>query len=131
MKEIYLVNVSGESETSFEGYYDEKEIEIIEKFLDDMTKSDIPVYDCLCIEFQKMSDINDVDEYFDGSFSQSYGYGFYAFVNKIGQLVIGEERGREGGHLYRGKYEGKDTSLMNKIKKESITLYNSIVKYFE
>jgi hypothetical protein len=45
-------------------------------------------------------------------------------------LTIGEERGREGGILYRGEYKGENTPYMNNIKEESPALYNSIVQYF-
>jgi hypothetical protein len=55
--------------------------------------------------------------------------GFYALIED-GQFVIGEERGREGGVLYRGEYKGDDTPYMYNIKRENIKLYNSIVKYF-
>lgn len=70
------------------------------------------------------------DKYFKGSFSQLYGYGYYAFVDNDGRLVIGEERGREGGELYRGEYKGEKTPWLSDIKKENVRLYNSIVKYF-
>lgn len=70
------------------------------------------------------------DKYFKGSFSQLYGYGYYAFVDNNGRLVIGEERGREGGELYRGEYKGENTPWLSDIKKENVRLYNSIVKYF-
>lgn len=68
---------------------------------------------------------------FDGSFSQPYDCGYYAYADDNGKLVIGEERGREGGQLYCGEYRGINTPYMNDIKKESITLYNSIVKFFD
>lgn len=71
------------------------------------------------------------DKYFKGSFSQLYGYGYYAFVDSNGQFVIGEERGREGGELYRGEYKGEKTPWLNDIKKENVRLYNSIVKHFK
>jgi hypothetical protein len=68
---------------------------------------------------------------FKGSWSGSYGYGYYAFVDSNGQFVIGEERGREGGELYRGEYKGENTPWLSDIKKENIRLYNDIVKYFK
>lgn len=71
------------------------------------------------------------EKYFVGSFSQSYGCGYYAYVDDNGKLVIGEERGREGGQLYCGEYKGINTPYMNKIKKESIELYNSIASFFD
>lgn len=70
------------------------------------------------------------DRYLKGSFSQLYGYGYYAYINDNGNLVIGEERGREGGELYRGEYKGENTPWLNEVKKENIKLYNSIVRYF-
>lgn len=71
------------------------------------------------------------EKYFVGSFSQPYGYGYYAYADNDGNLVIGEERGREGGELYRGEYKGINTPYMNNIKKESIKLYNSIASFFD
>ena len=71
-----------------------------------------------------------VKKLFKGSWSGSYGYGYYAYVDSNGQFVIGEERGREGGELYRGEYKGEKTPWLNDIKKENVRLYNSIVKYF-
>lgn len=72
-----------------------------------------------------------VKKLFKGSWSGSYGYGYYAFVDSNGQFVIGEERGREGGELYRGEYKGEKTPWLNDIKKENVKLYNSIVKHFK
>jgi len=63
------------------------------------------------------------DKYFKGSFSQDYGYGYYAFVDNNGLLVIGEERGREGGELYRGEYKGEKTPWLNDIKEEYDIIY--------
>ncbi len=71
------------------------------------------------------------DKFFKGSFSQLYGYGYYAYVDDNSKLVIGEERGREGGELYRGEYKGENTPWLNEVKKENVRLYNSIVKYFK
>jgi hypothetical protein len=68
-----------------------------------------------------------VKKLFAGS---NFKYGYYAFVDSNGQFVIGEERGREGGELYRGEYKGEKTPWMHDIKKENIKLYNSIVRYF-
>ena len=67
-----------------------------------------------------------VKKIFKGS---HFDYGYYAFVDRNGDFVIGEERGREGGELYRGVYKGENTPWMNDIKKENIKLYNSIVSY--
>ena len=55
--------------------------------------------------------------------------GFYAMLEN-GEFIIGEERSREGGTLYRGEYKGEDTPWMYEIKRENIRLYNSIVKHF-
>lgn len=57
------------------------------------------------------------------------GYGYYSFVEND-EFVIGEERGREGGELYRGDYLGCNTPYLNNIKIENPKMYNSIVKYF-
>lgn len=68
-----------------------------------------------------------VKKLFAGS---NFKYGYYAFVDSNGQFVIGEERMREGGELYRGEYKGEKTPWMHDIKKENAKLYNSIVRYF-
>ena len=69
-----------------------------------------------------------VKKIFKGS---HFDFGYYAFVDRNGQFVIGEERGREGGELYRGEYKGEITPYLNRVKKENIKLYNSIVKHFK
>lgn len=69
---------------------------------------------------------NNTNRTFAGS---DFYCGFYAMVEN-GEFVIGEERGREGGVLYRGEYKGDDTPWMHEIKRENIKLYNSIVKYY-
>ena len=52
MKELYLVSVWRSRLIDFEEYYDEKEIEVIQKFLNDLYKHD--VIDCVpYIEFEK------------------------------------------------------------------------------
>lgn len=56
--------------------------------------------------------------------------GFYAYMEN-NKLVIGEERWREGGVLYRGEYKGESTPYLRDIKEENVKLYNSIVKYFK
>ena len=68
-----------------------------------------------------------VKKLFAGS---NFNFGYYAFVDRNDQFVIGEERGREGGELYRGEYNGEKTPWMHDIKKENTKLYNSIVRYF-
>lgn len=60
----------------------------------------------------------------------NFNCGYYAFVDNNGQFVIGEERGREGGEIYRGEYKGKNTPYMYEIKEENNELYNSIVRHF-
>lgn len=52
-KELYLVNVYGDSFSSFEEYYDEKEIEVIQKFFNDMGEHDVASYDYPLVEFEK------------------------------------------------------------------------------
>lgn len=75
----------------------------------------------------EIKNIGKVKKLFSGSY---FDHGFYAWIEDNGELVIGEERGREGGILYRGEYKGKSTPWMNEIKKENIKLYNNIVRYF-
>lgn len=69
-----------------------------------------------------------VKKIFKGS---HFDFGYYAFIDTNGQFVIGDERGREGGELYRGNYKGENTPWLNSIKEENIKLYNNIVKYFK
>lgn len=79
------------------------------------------------INTSKMEEIPNhgkVKKIFKGS---HFDYGYYAFIDRNGDFVIGEERGREGGELYRGVYKGENTPWLNDIKKENIKLYNSIV----
>ena len=71
-----------------------------------------------------------VKKVFKGSWSQMHGYGYYAYIDNNDDFVIGEERGREGGELYRGEYNGEDTPWLKNIKFEEVTLYNNIVRYF-
>lgn len=59
-----------------------------------------------------------------------FDYGFYAWIEVDGEFVIGDERGREGGILYRGEYKGDRTPYLNEIKRENPELYNNIAKYF-
>ena len=53
MKELYFVQVFVGSESHFEEYYSEKEIEIIMKFFADIKKHDVASYDIPLIEFRK------------------------------------------------------------------------------
>ena len=76
---------------------------------------------------QYIKNYGNVKNLFRGSNLDS---GFYAWIEENGELTIGEERGREGGILYRGIYKGKCTPCMDEIKKENATLYTSIVRYF-
>lgn len=69
-----------------------------------------------------------VKKLFDGS---NFKCGYYAWIEENGEFTIGEERGREGGILYRGKYKGEKTPWLNNVREENIWLYNNIVKYFK
>lgn len=62
--------------------------------------------------------------------SATAGYGYFAFIED-GQLVIGEDWGREGGVYFRGFYtEAVANGHMNSLKTEDPVLYNDIEKYF-
>ena len=61
--------------------------------------------------------------------SASAGYGYFAYIEE-GQLVIGEDWGREGGILYRGSYRDAK-SYLNMLKKNAPKLYGSITKFFD
>lgn len=54
MKKLYLVSIFGDSESHFEEYYNEEEIKVIEKFINDMIKNDVPSYDYPLIEFKEI-----------------------------------------------------------------------------
>lgn len=56
------------------------------------------------------------------------GANYFAYIEE-GQLVIGEDWGREGGIVYRGPYEHAGKHLAN-LQQNAEKLYNSIVKYY-
>jgi hypothetical protein len=61
----------------------------------------------------------------------NFDFGYYAWIENKDTLVYGEERGREGGILYRGEFKGDSTPYMVNLKLENPELYNSIVSYFK
>ena len=58
-------------------------------------------------------------------------YGYWAFLDNDGMLVIGEERGSYGGQLYRGPWKGEDTPYLSDIKKEQPKLFSKITNFYE
>lgn len=60
--------------------------------------------------------------------SASAGYGYFAYIED-GQLVIGEDWGREGGILYKGPYQHAQI-IMSKLRANASKLANSIDKYY-
>ena len=58
-------------------------------------------------------------------------YGYWAFLDNDGMLVIGEERGCYGGQLYRGTWKGEDTPYLSDIKKEQPKLFSKITNFYE
>ena len=62
--------------------------------------------------------------------SASAGYGYFAYIED-GQLVIGEDWGREGGILYKGPYAHVDKHTMRLLENNAPKLYKSIVSYFD
>ena len=58
-------------------------------------------------------------------------YGYWAFLDNDGMLVIGEERGYYGGQLYRGPWKGEDTPYLSDIKKEQPKLFSKIMNFYE
>ena len=58
-------------------------------------------------------------------------YGYWAFLDNDGMLVIGEERGYYGGQLYRGSWKGEDTPYLSDIKKEQPKLFSKITNFYE
>jgi hypothetical protein len=62
--------------------------------------------------------------------SASAGYGYFAYIED-GQLVIGEDWGRDGGILYRGPFSCKDVDhYLHMLQKNAPKLYNSIIQYY-
>lgn len=62
--------------------------------------------------------------------SASAGYGYFAYIED-GQLVIGEDWGREGGILYKGPFDCKDADKhLVILRKSSPRLYESILRYY-
>ena len=62
--------------------------------------------------------------------SASAGYGYFAYIDiEDGQLVIGEDWGREGGILYCGPYEHAQ-AFMAMLHIKAPKLANSIDKYY-
>lgn len=57
------------------------------------------------------------------------GYGYYAYISNNGDLVIGEDWGREGGDIFSGSYAKAGTVLV-KLEKYSPELYKEIVEYY-
>ena len=58
-------------------------------------------------------------------------YGYWAFLDNEDMLVIGEERGRYGGQLYRGPWKGENTPYLSDIKKEQPKLFSKITNFYE
>ena len=62
--------------------------------------------------------------------SASAGYGYFAYIED-GQLVIGEDWGREGGILYKGPFDCKDADKhLAMLRKNAPKLYESILRYY-
>lgn len=58
-------------------------------------------------------------------------YGYWAFLDNEGMLVIGEERGCYGRQLYRGPWKGENTPYLSDIKKEQPELFSKIMYFYE
>ena len=62
--------------------------------------------------------------------SASAGYGYFAYIED-GQLVIGEDWGREGGILYKGPFDCKDADKhLAMLRKNAPKLYENILRYY-
>jgi hypothetical protein len=65
---------------------------------------------------------------FEGS---NFDFGYYAYIEDRYKLVIGEERGREGGILFSGTYaEAAERGWLATLLRENQKLYRAIDKYF-
>ncbi len=59
-------------------------------------------------------------------------YGYFAYIDDLGNLVIGERAPRNGDVLWHGFYKGEqDTPYLDKIEESNPKLYQRIVEYFE
>lgn len=55
---------------------------------------------------------------------------FYAYIDDNDNLVIGEERGRDGGILYTGPWKSSKTPYFLNIMEETPSLFNKLIKYY-
>lgn len=55
---------------------------------------------------------------------------FYAYIDDDDNLVIGEERGRDGGLLYVGPWKSSKTPYFLNIMEETPSLFNKLIKYY-
>lgn len=55
---------------------------------------------------------------------------FYAYIDDNDNLVIGEERGRDGGILYAGPWKSSKTPYFLNIMEETPSLFNKLIKYY-
>lgn len=62
--------------------------------------------------------------------SASAGYGYFAYIEE-GQLVIGEDWGRDGGILFRGSYDDAvKQGWLSKLWRERQKLFSAIEEYY-
>ena len=55
MKKLYRVTVYGDSKSTFKEHYTEEEIDIINKFFNDMDKHGVAAYDIPSIEIEEIT----------------------------------------------------------------------------
>ena len=63
------------------------------------------------------------------TFKGSYKHGYYAYIEDK-KLVIGEDRGHEGGETYRGSFADIPVSYKNELSENAPSLFNSILRYY-
>ena len=63
------------------------------------------------------------------TFRGSYKNGYYAYIEDK-KLVIGEDRGREGGETYRGRFVDLPAYYKDELKVKAPSLFNSITRYY-
>lgn len=56
MKKLYFVTVYGDSQSIFKEYYTEEELNIINRFFDDMIKHRVASYDIPAIQFEEVDE---------------------------------------------------------------------------
>lgn len=63
-------------------------------------------------------------------FGKQMPYGMYAYIDNSDNIVIGESNPRDGGDLYKGKYNGIHTPYIRLLMKDAPKIFNKIWNYY-